>query len=623
MKITLHRLRGDNILTYGSFDVSLDGSIVNQLVGKNGSGKSSIPTIIEEILYNNNSRGIKKAKLVNRRTKETSWWGEITFSISEDVYIVLKTVKTTAKVVLTKNGKDISGHTATQTYLILKEKLGGMDFSTFSKLVYQSMKSSLDFIEATDTGRKKFLTSFLGLEKYGKIEASLKVSFKELSANVDKTTEEIQKLSTWVSNNSDISLEDEDLDVPEIPDNSAKIAEGYDNISNIKADNAMSTAHNKAISDSRIRLGQFNKQKELVQMLRISEPETKMYFDAARLVELTKELTELKSHLVYTKKNYKIYKDESTNVNCKECGHELDTSESFRLLTQYKEEFIKTKTQYESVDIIKEEIFRDKILFDNYAQWTADLQKQEEKLEAFGDVSELDNNELVIKDTSQLLKEINKLTLATETARDKAETVRLNIAKAKKNNEFYRRSKEKLKESTDKVEKLTKELLELNKEKGYLAVLLKAFGTKGLVAYKIESSIKIFEELINKYLSVFTNGNFALVFKLEGIKLQVVIYDNGEETAMPSLSSGEQSKVNISTLLAIRNLMSSVSEISLNTLFLDEVVSVLDQEALDTLIEILLKEYDLNTFIVSHGYDHPLTKTLTVKREGLISTISS
>ena len=69
--------------------------------------------------------------------------------------------------------------------------------------------------------------------------------------------------------------------------------------------------------------------------------------------------------------------------------------------------------------------------------------------------------------------------------------------------------------------------------------------------------------------------------------------------------------------------MGAVSKVNLNTLFLDEVVSVLDQEALDTLIDILLKESDLNTFVVSHGYKHPLTRTLLVNRQGLIITIET
>ncbi len=52
--------------------------------------------------------------------------------------------------------EDISGHTATQTYKMIEEIMGG-DFQTFTKLIYQSVGSNLDFLKATDATRKAFL----------------------------------------------------------------------------------------------------------------------------------------------------------------------------------------------------------------------------------------------------------------------------------------------------------------------------------------------------------------------------------------------------------------------------------------------------------------------------------
>ena len=46
--------------------LDLNESIVTQLVGTNGAGKSSIPLILEEVLFNKNSKGIKKADIANR-----------------------------------------------------------------------------------------------------------------------------------------------------------------------------------------------------------------------------------------------------------------------------------------------------------------------------------------------------------------------------------------------------------------------------------------------------------------------------------------------------------------------------------------------------------------------------
>ena len=63
--------------------------------------------------------------------------------------------------------------------------------------------------------------------------------------------------------------------------------------------------------------------------------------------------------------------------------------------------------------------------------------------------------------------------------------------------------------------------------------------------------------------------------------------------------------------------MSSISKSRLNILFLDEVIAVLDDTGREKLVEVLLNE-DLNTYIVSHGWTHPLLdKKEVVKRENI------
>ena len=59
--ITLKQLQWNNCFSYGSDnELLLDDNTVTQIIGTNGTGKSSIPLIIEEALYNKNSKGIKK-----------------------------------------------------------------------------------------------------------------------------------------------------------------------------------------------------------------------------------------------------------------------------------------------------------------------------------------------------------------------------------------------------------------------------------------------------------------------------------------------------------------------------------------------------------------------------------
>ena len=65
--ITIKTLAWSNAFSYGA-DNTIDFSAaqLTQLVGKNGHGKSSIALILEEVLFNKNSKSIKKADIINR-----------------------------------------------------------------------------------------------------------------------------------------------------------------------------------------------------------------------------------------------------------------------------------------------------------------------------------------------------------------------------------------------------------------------------------------------------------------------------------------------------------------------------------------------------------------------------
>jgi len=87
------------------------------------------------------------------------------------------------------------------------------------------------------------------------------------------------------------------------------------------------------------------------------------------------------------------------------------------------------------------------------------------------------------------------------------------------------------------------------------------------------------------------------------------------------MSAGELARVTTATLLAIRKLMASLSKSKINLLFLDETIDVLDDEGKERLIDILVREEDLNIFLVSHGYSHPLLEKLSVVKTNNISRI--
>ena len=137
----------------------------------------------------------------------------------------------------------------------------------------------------------------------------------------------------------------------------------------------------------------------------------------------------------------------------------------------------------------------------------------------------------------------------------------------------------------------------------------------------MENLVKEFEDLTNEYLAELSDGRFNINFVVENDKLNVSLSDNGNTVDILALSSGELARVNTATLISILKLMSSISKSRINVLFLDEVINVLDETGREKLVEVLLSEEGLNTYIVSHGWTHPLLEKIEVIKEKNISRL--
>ena len=72
--ITLNKLSINNMFSYGqNNEIDLSSNKITQLTAPNGSGKSSIALILQELLYSKNIKNIKKADILNRYIKGDTW----------------------------------------------------------------------------------------------------------------------------------------------------------------------------------------------------------------------------------------------------------------------------------------------------------------------------------------------------------------------------------------------------------------------------------------------------------------------------------------------------------------------------------------------------------------------
>ena len=594
--ITLKKLKWNNCFSYGSNnELDLSDNTVTQIIGTNGMGKSSIPLIIEEILYNKNSKGIKKADIPNRYINN-GYSIFLSFEKDGNNYEISVDRKSSIKVKLEKDGEDISSHTATNTYKTIQEILG-IDFKTFSQLVYQNTNASLQFLTATDTNRKKFLIDLLHLDEYVVLFEVFKEASRESSNKVIELSSEINTIEKWLNTNK---LESTNvLPMLNLEINTEEEEKQFRSLS-IELEN---------ISEKNKKILTNNQYKTLLNKINIEEINS---------IEVSKESYDDNNRMIgqmtETIKGSKalISKLESLGDKCPTCGQDIDPVFKEKLVNLETKRIDAAEYQKKSNQNIVERIKR------NNAEFDRKQKSQKEWEDLFRSIDKSLPSETV--DKEELEDKIHEVGLKLTNAKKELE-------KISKENE--RRTRENtrieiIQAQTDGfIEKLNiaKELLAQQKDlDSNLDILKKAFSTNGLLAYKIENLVKELEDLTNTYLAELSDGRFTLEFIVSNDKLNVQITDNENIVDILALSSGELARVNTATLIAIRKLMSSISKSRINILFLDEVINVLDDSGREKMVEVLLQE-DLNTYVVSHGWTHPLLEKIEVVKEGNVSKL--
>lgn len=594
--IKLKTMTWSNLFSYGENNsIEFDKSPLTQIVGLNGHGKSSIALILEEVLYNKNSKNIKKSDILNRNSKAKSYSIELVFEKDNSVYTIKTTRGSTQTVVLLKDGVDISSHTATNTFKSIEEIIG-FDHKTFSQLVYQSSAGSLEFLTATDSNRKKFLIDLLNLNKYTEIGDVFKNELKSIEKELSVLSGKFSTTEAWLEKYRKTDLTEKLIqEVPDYPKHwQEENAELLQRLNTLEQ-------HNKKILQN-------NKYKELLDSIKLEAPGPKPELDLNTLLQE-------KAVVEKTAKDSTTFvqKLRSLKSSCPTCMQDIDYVKVATLLDEHNDIYKINSTR---ADSIKKEIEKFKTELSVWENKEKSKRQYEEYYALYDQglptdtitqdevLNRIESNKAVILEIENKIKKIVDYNNKTLQHNAKISVLKENII-----------------EQEELLQKLFEEKNFLEDKYSRVNVLVKTFSSTGLIAYKIECLIKDLEDQINDYLSHLSYGRFQLSFKLNNDKLNVVITDNSRDVEITALSSGEKARVNTAALLGIRKLMQSISNTRINLLVLDETIENLDIEGKEKLVEILLQEPHLNTFVISHGFSHPLLEKLQVTKTKNISRI--
>jgi len=606
MSIILKNLKFSNMYSYGdNISIQLDKEKITQLSAPNGSGKSSIAFILQEILFNKNIKGIKKGDILNKHSTSKSWSATLNFSVdSIDYTLDVKRIGAQTKVVLLQGKEDISEHKVLDTYKKL-HSLFGMTFEVFSQLSYQSSTDLLDFLKATDSNRKKFLINLFSLEKYLTIGEEVKKISTEEERQLVSLKGELKAVEHSIST---IKIEDK-KDFVEIPNIDNSLEEEI-----IKLEAALSNLEKdtRQIDKNNLNIKELATIKFDVSLEKPEDP-----FLEKEIQETRETANNAKRIVEETRKKLQGLDLED---KCYACGQSLDISQSIVQKAKFEQQIEDNKTIYNKY---REKFNSLTIKNQEYQSLLLEYTNNQKNIEKFETISNLIDKTLPteIPDKKEIQIELQDL-------KNSLQKQKIEKNYAEKINEDIRVHNTKVDLLSEEKEKflarqlvLRSDILSLQDRVNNMQILKKAFSSSGIVAFKLENVAKDLEQTINRYLSVLSDGQFSVLFRLTGEKLNVIVINEGKEVTIESLSGGEFSRVQTSVLLAVRSTLSKIGGNSLNLLFLDEITGVLDEAGKEKLFEVLSSEQGLNVFLISHDYNHPLIPKIEIVKEKNMSRI--
>ena len=604
--ITLKTLKFSNMFSYGmNNEIDLQKAKITQLTAPNGSGKSSIAMIIQETLFNKNVKGIKKSDILNRWSKEKNWNSELAFVADGKDYVVsVNRIGAQTKVKLLENDVDISDHKVLDTYKLISN-IVGVDFDVFSQLTYQSSTDLLEFLKATDANRKKFLINLFNLEKYIAIGETIKAKATENDRELSKIQGELKSIEDFLA----MVTIPEEMQRVEVPEADESIQQQI-GVLQQELDNYETTC--KKIDRNNMYI----------------EERDSLQFEAGLTApaefEWWDQYQTLKQDLVMSQRTQSKLKEDITKIRvndtCPSCGQTIDTSHLETVKVELNEKLEHEITQYNAG-------------LDKATRWSEEIKKidaektkyseNKRKIERFEHLTQLIDNSI-----SKNYPNIGDIETNIQDLKQKWKTISAAVFEAQQHNEqagINNAKREALIEQkndfTFRQKSVKNDILTKSNKANSLNILKKAFSTSGIVAFKLENLTKELELAINKYLSVLSDGQFQVEFKLDKEKLNISVINNGISTPIETVSGGEFSRIQTSILLAIRSLLSKLGGSSVNLLFLDEITGVLDDEGKEKLVEVLQSEDNLNVFLISHDFTHPLIDKISIIKDNNISSI--
>jgi len=560
-------LKWKNFLSTGnSFnEVFLDRYDTTLISGENGAGKSTMLDALTFVLYGKSFRGINIKNLVNSVNERDSVV-EVEFTISKNEYRVVRGQK--PKIFeIHKNGELMNQDAKVKDYQqILEDQILKMSFKAFCQVVILGSSNYVPFMRLPVKDRKIIVENLLDINIFSDMSNLMKA---KVSENKDKLTilkGTVDNLSTKIDANKQMIIKLERKSKESKDRYLKEISRTKDIIEPMKAE-----------------IEECNREiEEILTVMPKTEPQD-------QLVEAKSIRGRLGSKLKEHRNAVSFYDE---NDHCPTCSQKIDEDHKLEMTSDK----------------------RDKV---------SELEKAVSDIESkIGDLKEITS---AVTASLRRISDLRKITTRNSAViQSNNEHIRIalsNLDEVESGAEDLEKEKDALVLLTERYEEhdgVRRSLIEERTDLEDAHSLLKDTGIKSNI---IKYYLPLMNKVINQYL---TSMNFFCQFTLDENFDETIKSRHRDEFTYFNFSEGERLRIDLSLLLAWREVARMKNSVNCNLLILDEIFdssldSVGTEEFMGILDDIGNKA---NIFVITHKADQMMDKfqnNIHFKKKGIFS----
>ena len=547
--ITFTKLSWRNFLSTGNYKTTIDLTRhENTLVsGENGAGKSTMLDALTFSLFGKSFRGINIPQLPNS-INEKNCEVEIEFTIGKDQYKVFRSLNP-KKFEIYKNDNLIPQDAKSKDYQkILEEHILKMSYKSFTQVVILGSSNYIPFMKLTASDRRSVVENLLDIDVFSVMNTLVRARIqvvKEYIKDIDHKVDIVKS-----------KVEEKDKFIKKLLQKSSDSIEGY------KKEIALSR---KQIEEGMDDITEY--QKKIDELLKEIKDKDEV---PRRLLKMEGMEQQLKSKIKSIKRDVKFYEE---NDICPSCKQDIQEHHKECVYEEKKEERKEVEDDIskliENIENTEKRMSDINVILNTIAGFETHINNKQ---------NQINSHQKYIEKMQDNIESIH----GEETEVDEAK---------KELNELIGEGKGYIEERKNQVE-----------DKHYYQIASSILKDSGIKSKIIKHYLPIMNKLINKYLM---DMDFFCQFNLDENFNETIRSRHRDEFSYQSFSEGERLRIDLSLLLAWREVARLKNSVNCNLLILDEIFdSSLDGVGTEEFLKLLTTFGSrANIFVISHKSD--------------------